>query len=75
MPPGSLPRGRSKWGMEVILKFSEHLHVACKVEQFKSKYSKCSKISNTFLVLSQINVGYQGWNSQVTCQNSKQGRP
>ena len=39
----------------------------------KYTYSKCSNISNTFLYL--LNMGYQGWNSQVASQNSKQGRP
>ena len=34
----------------------------------KIAYGKCSKTS-------KLNVGYQGWNSQNVCQNSKQGRP
>ena len=34
------------------------------------------KISNIFLsVLKYYNVDYWGWNSQNSCQNSKQGRP
>ena len=28
-----------------------------------------------FCLRSQPNVGYQDWNSQNACQNSKQGRP
>ena len=33
------------------------------------------KFLTLFSFSSQINFGYQGWNSQNACQNSKQGRP
>ena len=40
-------------------------------------YGKCLKILNTFLFLFSTKMlnGYQGWNYQTTCQNSKQERP
>ena len=42
----------------------------------KNHYGKCSKILNTFLLsVFTENVGYQGWNSQNTSQNSKQEIP
>ena len=41
-----------------------------------ASYGKCSKISNTFLFLFFNKLfGYQGWNSQTACRNSKQGIP
>ena len=32
-----------------------------------SNYGKCSKISNTLLVLFTKNIGFQGWNLQNAC--------
>ena len=32
------------------------------------------KFQTLFSLCSQINIGFQGWNSQNACQNSKQGR-
>ena len=37
-------------------------------------FVKITKNTNTFLTLSQINVGYQVWNSQNACQKSNHGR-
>ena len=58
-------------GLTKLLEVSQNIFGVLN-ESNRVWYGKCSKISNFLFLFSNC---YQGWNSQNTCQNSKQGRP